>query len=83
MTEAIKKQKECIIKFGDLQSNRNNFSVGHDHLNEEEKEMTNKLKVCEYFQILKGLDTYVGPESKYKIKYGGRYLEDQQSPKKL
>lgn len=33
-TEAIRKQKECIIKFGDVQRNRSNFSIGHDQLNQ-------------------------------------------------
>lgn len=40
------------------------------------------MKVCEYFQILKGLDTYVGQESKHQIQYVGRYLDQQKSPSK-
>ena len=45
--------------------------------------MTNKMKVCEYFQILKGLDTYIGQGSNYKIQYVGRYLDSkEQSPQK-
>ena len=84
LTEAIKKQKESIIKFGDLQKDRSNFSVSQNRGDVEQVEALNKQKVCDYFKILKDLDNYIGQKDQYKITYSRYALQEaSESPRKI
>lgn len=84
-TASLKIQQESIVRFGDLQKTRKNLTVQDPASAElqvalcDKFESLNKLKVCEYFKILRDLDQYIGQKDEYNITYN----VESSSPVKL